>query len=748
MPMVPKYDNLQTTLNVQPSVPFQSPTGPTPGAIAADEASQFGRAATSAGDALGKIQLDVQDQANQTRVNDAVNKARIAAQDLAYNTKTGYLTKNNASAFLDEQGKPLEQSLTESYGAKLQNSLTDIAGDLGNDRQRRMFQMHASDMAAQFQGQVESHMLKQFDGWHDATDDATAKLAGQNAQLNWNKPDIVSSSIDQAKAAIRSKAERAGLVGAPFDEAVLAGTSAVHEGVIMAALQNNNPAYAATYMKQARDKSEMMPNDILKVQGHITQADSLRQSQAAVSAQTVAAMPTILPNNFDRMLQATYTVESGNNPNAVGPYVPGQGTAKGINQVMDATNQKPGYGVVPARNNSPEERKRVGDDYLKAMLNLYGTPEKAWAAYNGGPGTLNDAMAAASKLGTPDAWLNNMPSDTRDYVAKALKIYSNGAPSGSVAASATTSTPGSPSAFVPIAPRQTEMEFVSGALARLGPNATPQAIEYTTTHATTAFGRINKSITEQGQQAMSNVQKWLFDNKDSDKAGVANVPPELMDPVMKFAPGDAYRLEGFSKAVQRGDVVTNGGLYNDIVTNMDQYAKMSPSAWNMLQTQLSATNFRELSKQRALILNGGTDTSAEGINSARVTRSLNENLASLKIPTSKGTSLGVPDPERLGGIRQFVDRSIFDAQKASGQKMTADQIDQHIHQLFASDVSFKTTLFGVPTGSSSTKLMTMGLSDLPTGAADGLKKSLIASGNKAPTDTDVLNLYRKLHVSK
>jgi len=68
-----------------------------------------------------------------------------------------------------------------------------------------------------------------------------------------------------------SKMQRAGLTGAPADAALLTGVSAVHAGVIQAALENGNPSYAASYMDQARAKGEMSADDILKLQGHLNQ---------------------------------------------------------------------------------------------------------------------------------------------------------------------------------------------------------------------------------------------------------------------------------------------------------------------------------------------------------------------------------------------------------------------------------------------------------------------------------------------
>lgn len=106
-------------------------------------------------------------------------------------------------------------------------------------------------------------------------------------------------------------------------------------------------------------------------------------------------------------------VESAGKMAAVGPYIPGQGTAKSDMQVMDATNLDPGFGVRPAANNSLEERSRVGRDYVAAMFKRYGNEADAAAAYNWGPGNFDDWVKAGRDP-------TKMPKETREYIDKVV----------------------------------------------------------------------------------------------------------------------------------------------------------------------------------------------------------------------------------------------------------------------------------------------------------------------------------------
>ena len=89
--------------------------------------------------------------------------------------------------------------------------------------------------------------------------------------------------------------------------------------------------------------------------------------------------------------------------------------AKGEMQVMDPTNLAPGFGVTPARDKSPDERARVGRDYLAAMVNRYPDRDTALMAYNWGPGNVDKWL----KAGAPES---KIPEETRNYVAKIDKM--------------------------------------------------------------------------------------------------------------------------------------------------------------------------------------------------------------------------------------------------------------------------------------------------------------------------------------
>ena len=68
---------------------------------------QLGRAAIAAGDATAAIALDMQQQANQLRVDDAVNQAKEASMRLTFDKDQGFTNIKGINALQRPDGKPL-----------------------------------------------------------------------------------------------------------------------------------------------------------------------------------------------------------------------------------------------------------------------------------------------------------------------------------------------------------------------------------------------------------------------------------------------------------------------------------------------------------------------------------------------------------------------------------------------------------------------------------------------------------------
>ena len=707
MATVPTYDNLQARPGVLPMVPLQGASGPGAGQIAGEQMQRAGQGLQSAGAQVQQIALAMQEQADRTRVNDAVNKARQAAQDLAYHPETGFLALKGDAALTRPDGKPL----VEEFDAKLAEKLSAIGQTLGNDAQREQFAANAADLRTSFRGQASTHLLSEFKSHAISVQDGTIALASDDAKRRWQDPDAIGKALGAAKAAVVEKGRASGWSATQTDAALLATTGKVHTDVVLSALQAGAGGYAQAYLN--RHRGEMGADDILRVQPHIDKLVTEQTATGAVQTATLKAMPSVMPSDFDRMVHITAQTESGGREtDSQGRTITSPKGAQGVMQVMPATSKNPGFGVKPAQDDSPEERARVGRDYLRAMLQRYGDPAKAWAAYNAGPDRVDREVKDAAKRGEPGAWLSNLPKETRDYVAQNMGALGSGQG--------------------PDAP--TELDFVNRALAALPAGASAETQQRTRTLAVQQFATIHKSIGQQAEAVEANAQRWLASNPG---AGVEKLPPDIADSLRRLAPGKLDNLRQYAKAIGADtEVKTDLVLYNRLASHPEELARMTDTQFEGLRAHLAPADFKAFARDRAGAQSGG----AEAINTTAMNSALTTRLESLGIaPTARANDKAAH--ERLGGIKQFVRASIFEQQANLGRKMTPEEIEGHLDKLFTASVEMK----GVLWGKSDVPVMGLQLGDVPSQARDGLRQALVASGIKAPTNNDILNLYRKLH---
>ena len=131
------------------------------------------------------------------------------------------------------------------------------------------------------------------------------------------------------------------------------------------------------------------------------------------------------PRGIEALTQYVLAKESGGRRyDKSGNILTSSKGAEGEMQVMPMTQRDPGFGVKPARDNSPEEKARVGRDYLAALYDKYGDEKLAAIAYNMGPGATDKWLKAGADV-------SKLPKETRGYIAQlagggAVKHFFNG----------------------------------------------------------------------------------------------------------------------------------------------------------------------------------------------------------------------------------------------------------------------------------------------------------------------------------
>lgn len=151
-------------------------------------------------------------------------------------------------------------------------------------------------------------------------------------------------------------------------------------------------------------------------------ADKMPKSYEATKKEASAPLEGI-----DALLAKARQLESGGRHfDAQGNIITSPKGAEGIMQVMRHTQRDPGFGVAPAKDKSPSELQRVGEDYFRAMLNRYQDAKTAAMAYNWGPGNVDKWLESGKTIPVPKETLQY-----RSHFAKG-GIASFAGPAGSL----------------------------------------------------------------------------------------------------------------------------------------------------------------------------------------------------------------------------------------------------------------------------------------------------------------------------
>lgn len=243
MPVVPRYDNFTALPSTVPQVRVQAQDMPD---IAGAQARDAGRALSQAGSELSRIALDAAREANQVRVNDAMNKAVQAKLRLTYDPNEGFVHLKGDAALTRPDNKPLDVE----YGEKYKQQLDTIEQGLGNDAQRLAFRQQAGQLSTQFQGSLTGHVAKEFGDYQVGVQQGTISTAQQQMALAWGDASALAQSQGAIKAATAEQGRLRGWSGQQTQAAMVEALSPGHVAVVASAIDAGKLDYAREYMKQ------------------------------------------------------------------------------------------------------------------------------------------------------------------------------------------------------------------------------------------------------------------------------------------------------------------------------------------------------------------------------------------------------------------------------------------------------------------------------------------------------------------
>lgn len=688
--------------------PYKPDPGLTPD-TGAQTMARFGQALGAAGDAAGRIVLDVQMQANALMADQAVNKAKETALRLAYDKAAGF----TALKGFDALNRPNGKALADEYAERFDEQVKTLAGELKNDAQRAAFSQQALGIRTSLYSQATQHETQEFRTYNLSVQEGTIKVETDNVGLNYKEPDAVNQSVERIKGAVAEQGFALGKSHQWIEAAQKDAVSKAHSTALASALEDGNVVFADAYMR--RHKDDMTADDVLRVRGVITKEMDGRMALEAAREAVGAIAPDFEPSELTNLHGVVKKLETGSGSgfNRDGSMVQGPktkyGTAKGPMQVLDGTNKKPGFGVKPAKDDSPEERTRVGRDYIDAMVKRYdGNAALALAAYNWGPGNVDDAIKALKRPeNVGKSWLDLAPAETKNYVKNGLAALGAGA-----------GRPATPT--------------LADALARLDAdprvNSSPTRLQAARAEVTARFNALAADKKAREEDTMATALRAVEQN-GGNYLGLppslrAAIPADKIDTVMSFA-----------DKVRGGNTVTNLAVYQRLTD--DRYLRsLNDSQFFALRTELSPSDFQHFADARKAT--GGGQAPGD-LNTPALAMVVQNRLQTLGIDPTP------PDKDkagqaRVGAVNKFIREQVLIAQQQHGKKFNDLETEAFVDGLFNKSVAFRSMVFGIE-NKSSQRLLEMTVKDIPQDDVKAIRDAFKKRGVTEASDADILTAY-------
>jgi soluble lytic murein transglycosylase len=696
MATVPRVSGPSEQLNAAPNA-YQSNQSANADAFGAGTGRLLSQAGQVAGIYGQQLKL-AQDEIDQVRVDDALNKIKERQIDLTFNKDTGFTNLKGLNALERSGGRPL----ADEYGEELQKTISELSMSMGSERQRQALQMRANDILTGFRGQIMQHEGKEFQNYTASVREGTIANRKREIGLFYNDPARIDEAVQAIQASVADLGRNLGGKSAAWIEArQRQETSSAHVIALSAAMEQNNIAYADGYLKKYA--SQMEADDILKVRGVLDKQVDAGIAMSTATKVIQSAQVRMDPPNVVRLEQLVMNAESGGRrygPDGKTLLTSPKG-AKGEMQVMDATNLDPGYGVRPAQDNSPDERARVGREYLAAMVKEFkGDIPMALAAYNAGPGAVEKAVKKGGD------WLSNLPKETQDYVAKISRAYGDGG--------------GAPA-------RPTLEELQSQVRAEIGVG-NPTRLKLALDEVGRQYEVQTKAIKQREDQGEADAQRWLVANNGNFNAMPASVrsaiPPGKMDSMLSFS-------DRIAKGVDR----TNPAVYQRL-SNDDFLRSLSEDEfYSISMGELSESDRKDMARRRNTLLTGSSGDKPGDLSTSTIKSTLDTRLREIGLdPTPKD---GTDEAGRVGALRQFIDRSVLAEQSARGKKLTDAELIKHVDGLFAQTDTIK-RFWGADEG---VQMLNMRASDIPGDVRYRIKADFKANGISNPSDGQIIGAY-------
>ncbi len=515
--------------------------------------------------------------------------------------------------------------------------VSELEEGLKTPAQRERWSIIKRNQREALRNELAKYEFGQREQYYDEVAEGQRQTAIQNAKLYAGEPGQVAYNLSKLQAVEGAEAQRKGLPAELAEQQRLASTSRLHTAVVDQ-LASRNPSQAHAYFLD--NSLGMTGDDQLKVRTMLQPlVDRQVGTQAGVSAIGSSNAPS------DRIFSSIIQAESaGRQFDAKGMPLTSNAGAVGVAQVMPATGPEAaklaGLPWDQERfQHDADYNRALGQAYFTKQLNDFSSPLLAVAAYNAGPGKVQEWI---KQYGDPRkgeiseaVFLDKIPyQETRDYVTNVL---------GQAA-------------------RQHEPSF--GEIAQAIDGRMDLTLTQKQYALSAAKDRLEWMKAEQKQKDDQNLeQAWNVVLQGQSYAAVppqvwTALPAKARKDLMEYRPVTTSDPEVYYRA---RDLVVDGSEVNLLG----------------MRGKLSDTDFKELTRlqqdrrQRGAEATAAIGTTDEMFKDALRTAGIDPNAKA-----------GKADAKKVASARRYVDTQIQALEQAGGKKATREQVQQVIDNAF------------------------------------------------------------------
>lgn len=630
MPRVPTYDTAQ--VQQQPTRPIQLQGVAPDNTSIARGLQSFERGAQILADKS-------REQADTASIMNADRKLTEWQQNTMFNPEGGVYTRKGGQAL----------DITNQTLAQFEDAQAKIAETLTSEQQKARYAQIVAGRRNSLSNELNRYEFTQREQHYDDTAEGQRKSAIQGAALYANDPQQLAYYQAKMNIVEGSEAQRKGLPAELAEQKRLEANTRLNAAVIEQ-LAARDPMKAREYFTS---------NAInMTADAQIKAAEMLKpliDRQVGVSVGSKAVEAVSSPDN--RLFASILQAESGGKQfDRNGQPTTSNRGAIGAAQIMPSTGPEAAKlaGVEWDENrfrNDPDYNRQLGQAYFQKLTNDFKSPALAVAAYNAGPGMVNDWINGTNatgknadklKLGDPRTgeisqaeFLDRIPfKETREYTQKVLGK----------------------------AVQAQEPSF--GEVAQAIDSRDDLTVDQKSIALQAAKQRIDWQAEQRKQQDAQNLESaWdvvLQGNSwDSIPAATwAALPAAGRKQIMEYKPGRPTDQEVYYRA---RDLIVGGEELNLLG----------------MRGKLSDTDFQELTKlQQDRREKGAESTASIGSNDNIFKEALR--VAGIDPEAKAGKS----DAKAVAAARRYVDTQIRALEQDQGKKATPDQVQKVVDRAF------------------------------------------------------------------